>query len=225
MPTTGRGSGKRKRNKPTPKEVEDEDSPRNLRSRSPVATGSSIIEDNDSYQKPKVVCRLFLLTRIHILKCKLQSTRNPIYYFYEKVERDAKGSIGNVGDKHYKCCHGSRKVLTITKAMKSSLNGNFLAFFPYAMFPADITGLVGNLKSCSPSMFRLYSVLKSRRPEGHITQEEIEIASRKKPLTAEASAEFLGGLEAQSENIKDAFTKQEQQAVVRPCLLSISLCD
>ena len=93
------------------------------------------------------------------------------------------------------------------------------------MFTAGITGLVGNLKSCSPSMFRLYSVLKSRRPEGHITQEEIEIASGKKPLTAEASAEFLGGLEVQSANIKDAFVKQQQQAAVRPCLLSISMCD
>ena len=128
MPTTGRGSGKRKRIKPTVIEVEDEDSPRNLRSRSPVATGSSIIEDNDSYQKPNVVCPLFVLTCIHTLRCKFQSTRNPIYYFYEKVERDAKGSIGNVGDKHYKCSHGNRKVLTITKAMKSSLNGKFLVF-------------------------------------------------------------------------------------------------
>jgi hypothetical protein len=62
MPTTGRGSGKRKRNKPTAAEVEDEDSPQNLRARSPVATGSSIIEDNESYPKAKVVSVVFLFS-------------------------------------------------------------------------------------------------------------------------------------------------------------------
>jgi hypothetical protein len=63
-------------------------------------------------------------------------------------------------------------------------------------------------------MFRLYTILKSRYPQGHITQEEIDIASSKKPLTAEASSEFLGGLEAQSENIRDAFAKQKERAMV-----------
>ncbi|KAF8230876.1 hypothetical protein L208DRAFT_1124007, partial [Tricholoma matsutake] len=70
-------------------------------------------------------------------------THNPIYYFYEKVEHNAKGSILNIGNKHYKCHHGSQKVLMIMKAMKSSLNS-----------------LIGNLKSCSPSMFHFYSILK-----------------------------------------------------------------
>lgn len=178
IPTTGRGAGKRKKNKVTVEEVEDVESAQNLRARSPVATGSSIIEVNDSHQKSQ---RL--------------PTRNPIYYFYEKVEHDAKGSVGNVGDKHYKCFHGNQKVLTITKAMKSSLNG-----------------LIGNLKSSSPTMFRLYMILKSRHPEGNVTQAEIDIASGKRPLTAEASSEFVGGLEAQSESIRDAFTKQKEQA-------------
>jgi len=63
-------------------------------------------------------------------------------------------------------------------------------------------------------MFCFYSILKSQHPEDHITQEEISIASGKWPLTAEASAEFLGGLEVKSENIKNAFVKQQEQAVV-----------
>jgi hypothetical protein len=87
-------------------------------------------------------------------------------------------------------------------------------FCPNPILTADIVGLVGNLKSCSPSMYQLYSILKSQRPEGHITQEEINVASGKKPLTAEASTEFLGSLEAQSENIKNTFTKQQEQAAV-----------
>jgi hypothetical protein len=61
MPTTGRGSGKRKRNKTVIEEVEDEDSPQNLSARTPVATGSSIIEDNDSRQQPKIVSCVSIL--------------------------------------------------------------------------------------------------------------------------------------------------------------------
>jgi hypothetical protein len=71
------------------------------------------------------------------------------------------------------------------------------------------------LEISSPAHHRcssFYSILKSRCPEDHITQEEINIASGKRPLTAEASAEFLGGLEVQSENIKNAFAKQQEQA-------------
>jgi hypothetical protein len=39
---------------------------------------------------------------------------------------NAEGMIGKPGDKHYKCYHGSRKVLTITRAMRSSLNSSYL---------------------------------------------------------------------------------------------------
>jgi hypothetical protein len=91
----------------------------------------------------------------------------------------------------------------------------FFFSFPYPILIVDVTGLVGNLKTCSPSMFRFYSILKSW-PEGQITQEEIDVASCKRPLTAEASAKFLGGLEAQSENIKNTFAKQQEQAAVSP---------
>lgn len=76
------------------------------------------------------------------------------------------------------------------------------------------TGLIGNLKSCSLSMFHLYFILKSQ-PEGHISQDETDIASGKRPLTAKVGAEFLSGLEMQSKNIKDASTKQQEQAAVR----------
>jgi hypothetical protein len=51
------------------------------------------------------------------------ATKNPIYLFYERVEMAADGTPGQDGDKHYKCYLGGRKVFTITRAMKSSLNG------------------------------------------------------------------------------------------------------
>lgn len=43
---------------------------------------------------------------------------------------------------------------------------------------------------------------------------ETDIASGKRSLTAEASTEFLGGLEAQSKNIRDAFVKQQEWAAI-----------
>jgi hypothetical protein len=60
--------------------------------------------------------RRFILTQV-------KGTRNPIYYFYERVERNANGEIGNAGDKHYRCFHGNWKVVMVTKKMKYSLNG------------------------------------------------------------------------------------------------------
>jgi hypothetical protein len=72
-------------------------------------------------------------------------------------------------------------------------------------------------------MFRFYSILKNQRPEGHITDEEINIASGRRLLTAEASTEFLSGLEAQLENIKNAFAKQQERAIVcLYCTLSMA---
>jgi hypothetical protein len=55
--------------------------------------------------------------------------RNPIYLFYEIVSKNAEGQSGKPGDKHYKCYHGNCKVLTITRAMRSSLNGKFMSIF------------------------------------------------------------------------------------------------
>jgi hypothetical protein len=49
--------------------------------------------------------------------------RNPIYHFYKSVSTNAQEQVGNAGDKHYRCYHGNRKVITVTRAMKYSLNG------------------------------------------------------------------------------------------------------
>ncbi|KAF8144480.1 hypothetical protein K438DRAFT_1782764 [Mycena galopus ATCC 62051] len=43
--------------------------------------------------------------------------QNLIYLFYETVPKNENGSIGDPGDKHYKCHHGNRKIITITKGM------------------------------------------------------------------------------------------------------------
>ncbi|KAJ6549521.1 hypothetical protein DFH09DRAFT_1319998 [Mycena vulgaris] len=48
---------------------------------------------------------------------KVTGVKNPIYLFYDIVPKNSEGSAGKPGDKHYRCRHGGRKIITITKAM------------------------------------------------------------------------------------------------------------
>ncbi|KAF8812195.1 hypothetical protein BYT27DRAFT_7221221 [Phlegmacium glaucopus] len=172
IPSTGRGSGKcphRLHQQPTLEEVEDDETPQRL-SQTLSFDSLFILEEIGSTgsakrNKPK----------------DLQ--RNPIYHFYEMVELGSNGKAGNSGDRHYKCYHGNWKVLTITKAMKSSLNGDF------------------------------YSLLKERPVDDPITQEEISIASGKKKLNPGTATNYIKNLEAKLESIRRAFEKQEAQAL------------
>ncbi|KIL63847.1 hypothetical protein M378DRAFT_50048, partial [Amanita muscaria Koide BX008] len=118
--------------------------------------------------------------------------RNPIYLFYEQVAAGADGKSAD-GDKHYKCCHGSGKILTVTKAMKYSLNG-----------------LVGHLKNHFPAMYQLYEVLKAR-PEPP-TAEELDIATARLKLDTSAAGEYVSKLKRASSNIMEALQRQAARA-------------
>ncbi|KAH9007903.1 hypothetical protein EDB84DRAFT_1247620, partial [Lactarius hengduanensis] len=121
---------------------------------------------------------------------------NPVYLFYEVVSQNASNMPGDPRDKHYKCYHRACKVLTITCAMKSSLNG-----------------LINHLKSHFPSMFWLYCILKDRAELP--TAEEVVVALGKQALDAISEAEYLKKLEEASVNIRKAFASQVAQAAVR----------
>ncbi|KAF8235557.1 hypothetical protein L208DRAFT_1126290, partial [Tricholoma matsutake] len=118
--------------------------------------------------------------------------RNRIYYFYKSVGQNANGEVGNPGDKHYKCLHGSMKVLTITKKMKYSLNGD-------------------NLKAVLAPMYCLYLAMKEQLPD-QITMEEIAVASGNKVLDPGAVSEFLHKVESSNVTIRSAFEKQVESA-------------
>jgi hypothetical protein len=146
--------------------------------------------------------------------------RNPIYHFYEEVALNALGQHGTPGDKHYKCFHGSRKVLMVTKAMRSNLNGAHSDISKDTLLPTNLyVGLVGHLKMHFPAMYRLYDVLKSRSSPP--TDEELIIASRKKILNAEATLEFLQKLERASATIIEAFNQQNMKDAVSLTLINI----
>ncbi|KAJ6550103.1 hypothetical protein B0H19DRAFT_1264968 [Mycena capillaripes] len=49
---------------------------------------------------------------------KTSGVKNPIYLFYDTIPKNAEGHHGKEGDKHYKCRHGSCKIITIMKAMR-----------------------------------------------------------------------------------------------------------
>ncbi|KAF9063150.1 hypothetical protein BDP27DRAFT_1335608 [Rhodocollybia butyracea] len=124
---------------------------------------------------------------------KKSKTSNPIYLFFELVDRNEAGDPGTPGDKHYKCFHGKRKTLTITKAMKSSLNG-----------------LTMHLKNHFPPMYRLWEVLHQQKKIP--TAEEVNIACGKTTLDAQSATAFLGKLETVSYNIQAAFDAQARKA-------------
>jgi len=73
--------------------------------------------------KPQIKLPLISLT-----KSQGGGKQNPIYLFYEQVDVNKDGKAGEPGDKHYKCYHGNRKVLTISKAMNCSLNGTSFSY-------------------------------------------------------------------------------------------------
>ncbi len=54
--------------------------------------------------------------------------RSLIYLFYKIVMNGSDGTLGDDGDVHYHCLHGSHKVCTIKKSMKSNVNGVFYTF-------------------------------------------------------------------------------------------------
>ena len=115
IPAVGWGaSGKQMRSKPAASfEIE------------PISHTSSMCSNNDTHEtvsKP-MVCLELPLPPLNVNIPNRKVTRNPIYHFYEAVNWNANGDLSNPGDRHYKCLHGTAKVLTITKKMKYSLNG------------------------------------------------------------------------------------------------------
>ena len=75
--------------------------------------------------------------------------------------------------------------------------------------------MINNLKTCSPVMYRVFMSFKERQTSGPaITQEDIQIASRKKVLDPGPTKVYFKNLESASENIRIAFEKQVENAAV-----------
>ncbi|KAF8815009.1 hypothetical protein BYT27DRAFT_7129337, partial [Phlegmacium glaucopus] len=118
-------------------------------------------------------------------------TRNSIYYFYEPVDRNNKGELGQQGDKHYKSLHGNRGVFTVTKASRYNLGS-----------------LIRNLKTASAPMYSLFCAINGRQA----TQEEIDLASGKTPFDPSKHYDFIKSIQTSQIDIRRALEKQASAA-------------
>ncbi|KAF8892785.1 hypothetical protein CPB84DRAFT_1748687 [Gymnopilus junonius] len=126
MPSVGKGS-KCKRNKAKPGRLSTQPSIASIASTSLASVASasvaSLADDASVASAP-------------IGGAATTKTQNPIYYFYETVAQNSLQQPGEDGDKHYKCYHGNRTVVTVTKAGRHNL-----------------TKLIRNLKSASAPIY------------------------------------------------------------------------
>jgi hypothetical protein len=76
-----------------------------------------------------------------------------------------------------------------------------------------MTGLIGNLKTASPPMHRLYLTMKERLP-GEIPVEEIAVALGRTVLNQEVAAAFVSKVASTNEGIQHAFERQVEAAAV-----------
>ncbi|KAJ6472270.1 hypothetical protein DFH09DRAFT_954153, partial [Mycena vulgaris] len=74
------------------------------------------------------------------------------------VPKNSEGSAGKPGDKHYRCRHGGRKIITITKAMRY-----------------NALELTTHLKNDFPIMYRLFLALYTRKDSPPVDG-EVELA-------------------------------------------------
>ncbi|KAJ7808621.1 hypothetical protein B0H13DRAFT_2385778 [Mycena leptocephala] len=112
--------------------------------------------------------------------------KNPVYLFYDKVTKNAEGSTGKPGYKHYKCRHGNGRIITVTKAMKQNLSG-----------------LTTHLKNDFPVM------------DEPPTQQEIDLARGDVPIDSDAAKAYLGKVETATANIIKSLENQAKKARVR----------
>jgi hypothetical protein len=140
------------------------------------------------------------------------------------VECGANSKAEELGDQHYRCCHRSWKVITLTKSMKCNLTSTFplLAFVNWYKLTSLTSVMINNLKVCLPIIYQLFILLRDQRASGEkTTDEDIEIVSGKWVLDPRQTRAYLKGLESASDNISHAFKKQAEIAAV--CLMSLPL--
>ncbi|KAF8224541.1 hypothetical protein L208DRAFT_1015671, partial [Tricholoma matsutake] len=127
---------------------------------------------------------------------------NPIYYFYNTLKSTPHNIKAEEGDRFYQCYHGSKKILRVTKKMRNNLNGK-------------VHSLIGNLRTCSPDMFKFYSYLKDCALQVLLSPEEKKIASGEIKLSSTKLAEFTQHHDAHQQSLKNAFA-QQQEKVAEP---------
>ena len=87
---------------------------------------------------------------------------------------------------------------------------------------AYLSGLVGNLKTSSPEVFKFYSYLKDHVPPQPLSPEEKRIASGKVELSSTKLAGLVKVHGAHQVSLKDSFARQQEAAAVSSYVLKWS---
>lgn len=134
--------------------------------------------------------------------------------FYEVVNRNKNGELGNPGDMHYWCFHGIKQVVTVMKKIKCCLTGESqVSQSVHATGTELYLELTNNLKQTCPSMYHVYLTMKDLSPD-EINPEMVSLVSGRIVLDPVALVEWLGKNEAQATamSISSAFKKQIEAA-------------
>jgi len=102
--------------------------------------------------------------------------------------------------------------------MKYSLNGKVYVrsvnLSASGLIFLILSGLIGNLRSCSPDMFKFYSYLKDRAPQIPLSTEEKKIASGDIELSSAKLTEITQRHDARQQSLKNVFARQQEKAAV-----------
>ncbi|KAJ3533021.1 hypothetical protein NMY22_g7505 [Coprinellus aureogranulatus] len=118
--------------------------------------------------------------------------RSPIYLFFEEVATDSSGNKTE-GTRYYKCYHGQRRTLAITKKMKSNTKH-----------------MVEHLRTSFKTMHQLFVDLQDRKAPA--TAAEVALASATEDRDDPAVIEVLRRLKNRDQTINAAFQAQTETA-------------
>jgi hypothetical protein len=106
--------------------------------------------------------------------------------------------------------------------MKYNLNGKvYISYYHCWLKHVDtyLSGLIGNLRTCLPNMFKFYSYLKDYGPQVLLLTKEKKIASDNIKLSSAKLTKIMQCHDAHQQSLKNIFTWQQEKAIVHNILL------
>lgn len=122
------------------------------------------------------------------------------------------------GDRFYQCYYGRKKILRVTKKIRYSLNSMvhspWFTTFKLTRALAYLSGLIGNLKTCSPDIFTFYSYLKDCAVHVPLSWEEKKIAAGEIELPPSKLAQFMQCQDVCQLSLMNTLVLQQEKAAV-----------
>ncbi|KAJ7867336.1 hypothetical protein B0H14DRAFT_3589797 [Mycena olivaceomarginata] len=131
------------------------------------STATTPAEPSNTADEPKEVFSTFFVA-ISVTEYSQSNYRNPIRLFFEDVTETNHGKPAEKGGKFYRCYHGeSKKILKMSKAMRSSLNVFEILKSRGAPATSEEIEIAKGKKTFSSLPARPLHTLVSRHSESH----------------------------------------------------------